>query len=267
MVARRIPPTESATAPRTARLVATWFTSWRRLLTRLRDRGRAVARVTTAGARSASSHTVDSLRKAADVVGRSLGATTGGIGRAWRRTVTATARGLAPARRWASVKTTARDAITFYRSPSSFGGLSAPAADRVASLGVRFFLLGLGIAVGVGLWRTGTWRPSAGGALTAAVWALARLGVLLWLGPSDKRMRRVVVAIWAASLAPFALGATEGLRYVALAASAVLWFGAARSVDIPEVDARTMVAWGFGGQAAVMLGSVVLRALLALAFA
>ncbi|MHB8966330.1 MAG: hypothetical protein ACYC52_10225 [Coriobacteriia bacterium] len=266
MVARHMPPTESATALRQGRFVRTWFVQWRRILTRVRDGMITASSAVTAGLKAARKRIAHRLRAAADIAGRGVSGAVGGIGHGWRRALTMAARGLAPARRWATVRATATDALEFYRSPGSFGTLSASAADRIAALGLRLFLLGLGLAVGLGLWRTGTWRPSAGGALTATMWALARLGVMLWLAPRNGRVQRVVIAAWAASLAPFVVGMTEGLRYIALAASAALCLGALGGTRVPQRDARTMVVWAFGGQATVMVGGIAARALLALVF-
>lgn len=185
----------------------------------------------------------------------------------WRRALSEIARVLSPARRWKTARSTVTDATRFWARPGTFSGLSPTAADRVAVLGMRLFLIGLGASVALGLWRTGGWRSAAGGALTAAVWTFARLGVLLWLVPGDRRLRVVVTAVWAASLAPFGLAVTEGLRLGALAASAALCLGTLRGVGLPERDVRTMVGWSFGGQAVVTLGGLAARALLALVLA
>lgn len=267
MVARQMPAKETPAPPSPGRLADVWFRAWRRALTRAFRGAGSVWRAAARALGTASAGVLRSARGTAVEVGDALSAAPRGIGRTWRRAVSAIARVVAPVRRWRTARATAEDAVRFWTRPATFGDLSAGAADRVGALGFRLSLLGLGASVAVGLWRTGGWRPAAGAAITTTVWAFARLGVLVWLAPGDRRTRVVVAAVWAASLAPFGLGLTEGLRLVALAASAVLCLGALRGIGVPEKDVRSMVGWSFGGQAAVTLGGLAVRALLALVLA
>lgn len=264
MVARDMPPTETPRAPRSRRTPHALFLAWRRALTRVVRSTSGVAGRAGGALSSAWRRVEPALSQAAQEAGDGIAAVPRDIGHAWRRAVSAVARVVAPARRWAAAKSLTLDAMRVWRRPAAWGELQPAAADRIAALGLRLFVAGIAASVGVGMWRAGSWRPAAGAAITTVAWAAARLLVMLALRPRGDRVRALTIAAWAASLAPFALGVTEGLRFAALAASAVWCAGALAASGLPARDARTMTAWAFGGQAGVTLGGLALRALLAL---
>lgn len=148
--------------------------------------------------------------------------------------------------------TTTGDAVRFLRRPKTLGSLDATSVDRIAALGVRALLFGSLLRIAVG-WLTSR-MVGVSGAQTIGMlaWAAVRLAILVVLAPAGRVERVRAYAAWAVSLVPFALGATEGLRFLALAASAWLCLDALQSLGESRRTARTMVLWSFGGQAGVV---------------
>ncbi|KAF0207334.1 MAG: hypothetical protein FD171_1835 [Actinobacteria bacterium] len=265
MVARPVPTHSDQPAARTS-APARLFTTWRVLLTRV---GRGIALEVQAalnGLRRGASRTTNLVaqgsrramrdsREGLGLIGDSLAWLFNG----WRRVVTRTAATLRPQERLASTRRTLTDAIMLIKQPASFGLLDASRADRLAALGFRSYLLGSAGAIAIGWTTAGSPGVAIASALTSALWAGARLAILVALAPRGNRARMITVAVWCASLLPYLIGATEGLRFVALAGSAFICLGALRGVGVQAPTARTMTAWAYGGQVGVSLLGWLLR--------
>ncbi|MGB4593406.1 MAG: hypothetical protein WBI63_06485, partial [Coriobacteriia bacterium] len=162
MVARQMPAKETTAPPPAGRLAHVWFLTWRRALTRAINGIDSTVRAVRGAVGTASAGILRRARTTAAEVDGALSAAPRGVGRAWRRALSEIARVLSPARRWKTARSTVTDATRFWARPGTFSGLSPTAADRVAVLGMRLFLIGLGASVALGLWRTGGWRSAAG---------------------------------------------------------------------------------------------------------
>lgn len=265
MVARAVPAQSDRPVERpgsTARL----FTTWRVLLTRtgrllvravqgtLGGLSRGGANVTSLVARE-SRHAVSASREGFGLIGDSLGWLFTG----WRRAVTRSAAVLRPRERIASIRRTLVDASMVLARPATFGLLDATRGDRVAALGFRAFLLGSAGTIALGWTTAGSPGVAVASALTSALWAGARLAILVALAPRGNRARMITVAVWCVSLLPHLIGLTEGLRLVALAGSAFICLGALSGAGLQARIVRTMTAWAFGGQVGVLLLGWLLR--------
>ncbi len=154
---------------------------------------------------------------------------------------------------------TVRDSVRVLREPGVLGGLDPAAIDRVASLGVRALLLGATASFFTGWITDGALGLSVARSAGALAWAGVRLAILITLVAGDRRSSLRVYAAWAVSLVPFVFGATEGLRFLALGASAWLCLGALEGLGIRPQRSRTAVVWAFGGQAGVVAIGWLLR--------
>ena len=288
MVARPM-PTQSVAAQDSSGWGERLFKTWRLSLTRLgrgsvrlvsrsSDALSKTARSTANGVRATMDTAADDVRglthdaiesttTSASAYAESITWLYGG----WRRAVTRVARVMRNARFGARltaassvVAVLATDTVRFARTPSTFGTLEPTRASRVARLGLGALIVGIALGLGLG-WVTGL-NAGAGlsRALGTALWACARLVVLLALAPRGARLKAITLAAWSASLLPYLAGLTEGLRVLALVASAYLCFGALRGSGVSNRDSRTMTAWAFGGHAGVTALGWALRGMVAL---
>lgn len=247
------------------------FQTWRVILTRLVDR---IAPVRKPVAQPAITAPETSAASVADPSpgarpGSILSDFTGGASRlfsGWRRVVSRAWAAAAPADRLRLMTETIADTARFLREPATLAGLAPHSADRVASLGVRSLLLGMTATAALGWAVSGSPGVPLASAFGMLAWAAARLAILMALATPRSGSRVLVFSAWACSLLPFAVGATDLLRMIALAVSAWLCLGALRALDEPESSARTMVAWAFGGQAAVITAGWLLRGGIAAVF-
>ncbi|MDO8949561.1 MAG: hypothetical protein Q8S43_10305 [Actinomycetota bacterium] len=188
-----------------------------------------------------------------------IGDSLGWLFTGWRRAVTRSAAVLRPRERIASIRRTLVDASMVIARPATFGLLDATRGDRVAALGFRAFLLGSAGTIALGWTTAGSPGVAVASALTSALWAGARLAILVALAPRGNRARMITVAVWCVSLLPYLIGLTEGLRLVALAGSAFICLGALSGAGLQARIVRTMTAWAFGGQVGVLLLGWLLR--------
>ncbi len=261
--------------------VSGWFLAWRRLLTTvLRKAQRTPGLLADAIGRGASA-VGDTSRKAADVAlaapgrtaraavatsQRTAGEFTDSLGwmfGGWRRFLARVASALAVRAHTARThvrraRATGEAAVVYARQPGTLADMSASSVDSIAALGVRSLLVGALAGIAVGWLTAGALGVPLARALSMIIWAGARLAILLALAPRDRASGLATYAAWACALIPFVLGATEGLRFLALIASAWLCLGALSALLEPR-RARTMVLWAFGGQAAVIALGWLLR--------
>jgi hypothetical protein len=177
----------------------------------------------------------------------------------WKRVLARVGTALSPAEPLKRIVTVLRDAARFVRVPETLGDVESASANRVAALGIGALFVGALAGVAVGRFTSGSLGVPTTQALGMLIWAGARLAILMALAPRGADPRRRTYTAWAVSLIPFALGATEGLRLVALLASAWLCLRALESLDESPQTAKTMVLWAFGGQVAVVALGWLLR--------
>jgi hypothetical protein len=265
MVARAV-PTQRDVPVVSQGITVRLFTAWRVLLTRLghgialgAERAwfflRRAAASTVALSGKAVRGTTRATREGVGELGDSLG----WLFKGWRRVVTKTVSVARPSERLASARMLLSDALMVLRCPTTFGSLDAPRADRLAALGFRTFVLGSMGGVILGWLTAGSPGSALAAAVNSALWAGARLAVLIALAPQGRRMRLVTFTAWGVSLLPYLLGVTDGLRLVALAGSAFVCFGALRGAGLRAGTTRTMTVWAFGGQAGVSVLGWLLR--------
>jgi len=270
MVARAVPThSDPPAAPTgTARRL---FMAWRVVLTRF---GRRLARsggAVAARARRVASDAADRARTGTD---RAAVVSREGVGEVadsvvwlfngWRRALTRVCTMIRPRARIASVRSTLVDAVAVLVRPESFGSLNATRADRLAALGLRAMIAGSMAGMVIGRSGTRFTGPAIAAAATGALWAVARLAILLALAPRNRRQRTLTATVWSVSLLPYLFGVTDGLRLVALAVSAFICYGALRGVGLRDSTVRTMTLWAFGGQVGVSAVGWLLRGGLAM---
>lgn len=194
-----------------------------------------------------------------------------GLFAAWRRMISGLAslgaRTGAGARRlavaWAGQWPLIRSYHAGAASPWEPAGESARRTS--GALGLRAFIFGLvlcGISVST---TTSRWLPVAVAVGSQVLWASARFIIVALLMPRGVIDRTRLSTAYLAGLMPYALAATWVFQLAALAASAVLTERGLLGAGVPRRDARIAIAWAFGGQAAVVAGLWVARALLVLA--
>ena len=188
---------------------------------------------------------------------------------AWRRLLSALAR--VATRGWARLRRTGKRWATGWHASRAYltdtGSVWADGPptrlSAAAAFGIRAFVAGLFIFVGVAL-GTGDQLPAAGiTILTEILWAVARLSIMLLVLSSGPPRSSVLIA-FAAGLAPYAIGVTPLLRLVSLWLSAVLTTRGLRGAGATPRLARSATLWAFGGQAAILLGSLVMRGVITL---
>lgn len=270
MVARAIPTIIDPPKP-ASDIAYRLFKTWRVVLTRF-ARGiisvtegassgaRRITRAGVAWSRTTARHSTQAVGDRVGDVSDSLGWLFNG----WRRLLSRMLAFARPRERFAAVRSVCTDAYMLLARPESFGTLDSARADRLVTLGLRAFIVGSAVSIGVGVVTTGAPGPSIASVVNGALWAAARLAILIALAPRDRRSRVLTAAVWSASLLPYLLGLTDGLRWVALGASAFLCYGALSGAGLRRETVRTMTAWAFGGQVAVLMTSWLLRGALAL---
>lgn len=98
--------------------------------------------------------------------------------------------------------------------------------------------------------------------MASAIWAAARLGVMLVALRGVGMDRKTVIAAWAIGLLPYLAGATVGLRVLTFAASAYLTRRRLLALSVPRDDTGRAIRWAFGGQAAVVRTAWFVQAVL-----
>lgn len=132
-------------------------------------------------------------------------------------------------------------------------------------MGLRAFVFGL-LLSGIGIsTSTSRWLPIAVAVGSQVLWAGARFIIIALLMPWGAIDRPRLSTAYLAGLAPYALAATWVLQFAAIAVSAVLTQRRLVGAGVSQRDARTAIAWAFGGQAGVAAGIWVARALVVLA--
>ncbi|MDO8848212.1 MAG: hypothetical protein Q7W51_07510 [Coriobacteriia bacterium] len=142
----------------------------------------------------------------------------------------------------------------------------ATAADRetAAAVGTRAFLFGVVIAGIVTAQSSGLWGPAVVTTGTEVLWAGARFIIIAMLMPRGTITRTRLSIAFLAGLLPYAFGATWPLRMVALGGSALLTRRGLLGAGVSARDVRVTVGWSFGGQAAILVGGWLVRAVIAL---
>lgn len=158
-----------------------------------------------------------------------------------------------------------RDATAYHRHPAAAweaGG--AARRQSAAALGVRAFIFGIiALAILTASARNG-WGPGIVAAGAEVLWAGMRFIIIALLMPRGAINRTRLSAAFLAGLVPYAIACTWLLRLVALLGSAVLTYRGIEGAGVSRGDARVAVGWGFGGQAAVLAGGWIVRAVVAL---
>jgi len=188
---------------------------------------------------------------------------------AWRRLLTTLVRGVGCA--WVQMSRAGEHwaagwhTVHAYLTDTDTAWADNPPTHLTAAavFGLRAFLAGLLISVGLAL-GTGSRLPEAAlAALIEFLWATARLSIVLLVLPSESTRSRVLVA-FTAGLAPYVLGLTPLLRLVSLWLSAVLTSRGLLGADITPPLVRSAIRWAFGGQAVVVIGGLAIRGAIAL---
>lgn len=270
MVARAIPTESDATAASSG-TVRRLFTTWRVMLTKFALALVKAAESASRRARRLAGTSGTGMRATPDggqIVprggAREVGASLAWLFDGWRRLVSRVASLIRPRERFAAARSVCVGAYTLLANPASFGSLDASRADKLVTLGLRAFVLGSAASIVIGMTTSGGPGPSIASVVNGALWAAARLAILLALAPRDRRSRMLTAAVWSASLLPYLLGVTDGLRWVALGSSAFVCYGALLGAGLRRETVRTMTAWAFGGQAGVLAAGWLLRGALAL---
>ena len=253
------------------------FVAWRQLLTRVKQStenaahisaktvGQGVSRARSS-VRQGGASAMDAARRTGAVAVAAPAKTASEMGDSvswlfsgWKRVLARVGTALSPVRPLKRIGTVLRDAASFVRHPATLGHLEANAVKRVTTVGVGSLFVGALAGVAVGRFTSGSFGVPTTQALGMLIWAVARLAILMALAPRSNGARSRTYTAWAVSLIPFALGATEGLRLIALLASAWLCLGALNSLDESPQAAKTMVLWAFGGQVGVVALGWLLR--------
>lgn len=201
----------------------------------------------------------------------SVGAVWAGLFALWRGLLTGLA---ATARRFASLAARVARAwalqwagLARYHRDSTLPWNADGHADRsaAAAIGVRCFAFGLTLAA---LYAAGL-RSSLLAAVAVVaeqlLWASARFIIIALVSPRKAIDRTSLSIVYLAGLLPYVMGATPTLRMLALAGSALLTYRGLQGAGLRVAEARSAIAWSFGGQAAVAAFGWILRALVALA--
>jgi fumarate reductase subunit D len=133
-----------------------------------------------------------------------------------------------------------------------------------AAVGLRAFVFGLIVAGISASASTSLWLPVAVDAGSQVLWAGMRFIIIALLMPRGAIDRTRLSTAYLAGLLPYAFAVTWVLRLSALALSAALTHRGLTGAGVPERDARTAVAWAFGGQAAIAVSGWAIRALIVL---
>ncbi|MDO9557269.1 MAG: hypothetical protein Q7J82_06780 [Coriobacteriia bacterium] len=151
--------------------------------------------------------------------------------------------------------------LAYVRAPEHAIRSTQEAPSRIAAFGARAFLAGaLGLVAVSAI--TGSDTTVAGTrALTAVVWAFARLGVMLFFARGDQRA--AIATGWAAGLLPYLVGVTLGLRAVAFFISAIYTDAALTGVGIDRERSHSLVVRAFGAQGIVVGALWAARAIIA----
>lgn len=193
-----------------------------------------------------------------------------GLFSAWRRAISwtgAAARGVGPrmralARSWVEQWGRVRAYHTGPALPWDAAGEHQ--RETAAAVGTRAFVFGLvltGLAIAT---TTSRWLPIAVGIGSQVLWSGVRFIIIAVLMPRGSISRRNLSTAYLAGLLPYAFGATWLLQLAALLASANLTLRGLTGAGVARDDARTAVVWAFGGQAAILVGGWVLRAIIVL---
>lgn len=200
----------------------------------------------------------------------SLGDVPSGLFTAWRRTIGAVASWPSRLSRFAASALRAwlshwSDALVYHRQAAE-AWTSAGTDQRraAAALGLRAFIFGM-IALAIVTASTGTgWGPGLVAAASEVLWAAMRFIIMALVMPRGVIGRARLSSAFLAGLLPYALGVTWLLRLGALGASAMLTHRGLVGAGVPRRDARLAIGWSFGGQAAVLAGGWLIRAIIAL---
>ncbi|TDB37004.1 MAG: hypothetical protein D9V44_10925 [Actinobacteria bacterium] len=257
--------------------IAGWFQAWRKMLTITARTLRRLPGWIAAGIRRCAISTreaarnrlsaalASSRRRARAVVtgtvrnAEEVTDSVGWIFDGWRRFLARTGRVLAVRTRLTRMQSASRYVVTYLRRPAALGDLDVTAIDSVAAFGVRTLIIGSFAGIVVGWLTMGAFGIAVSRAAGTLAWAAARLAILLALSPRGRENHLRAYAAWACSLVPFIFGVTEGLRLLALAASAWLCLEGLLALDVHKRTARSMVLWSFGGQASVIALGWLLR--------
>jgi hypothetical protein len=184
----------------------------------------------------------------------------GGLLLAWRRTVSRTARSLR--RAWdalgAPVAATAVAIARYVRDPAgTLGSADAPTRRRLKEAGATALAIGVALSFTVPASFAGSTLQRFLAAGWTAGWALARLLVLR----AVLRRGRGGAAedAWGPALVPYALAVADPLGLVALGVSGWLTHTGLLARGLTRSEARTAIAWAFGGQLAVEAAAWVAR--------
>ena len=136
--------------------------------------------------------------------------------------------------------------------------------ETAAAVGTRAFLFGLAAAGILAATSRGLPGPAVVTVAAEVLWAGVRFIIIAMLMPRGVIGRARLSVAFLAGLLPYALGATWLLRMIALAGSAALTHRGLLGAGVAEGDARITIGWSFGGQAAILVGGWLLRAVIAL---
>lgn len=193
-----------------------------------------------------------------------------GLFATWRRLLAVLAE--TSRRVFAAVKASARawlvrweHAWEYQRQPAdAFGAADGRVAEDASAIGLSAFLIGVVIAA----WLIAASRHALVSAVAVIalemLWAGARFILIAMLMPRGVIDRRTLTIAFLAGLTPYLVGATAGLRLLALTASALLTWRGLRGAGVSLPDTRRAIGWSFGGQLGVAAVGWLLRAAVAL---
>lgn len=187
---------------------------------------------------------------------------------AWRRVIGAVARAFA---RMATIMRSAartwiaqwRLVLQYHASAAEAWSRDATTRETAAALGVRGFVFGMTLA-GITMAATrDLWLPGVITVVSEVLWAGMRFIIIALLMPRGAIGRSRLYVAYLAGLLPYAIGATWFLRLLALGLSALLTYRGLLGAGVAKDDAKVTLGWSFGGQAGIIAGGWLLRALLA----
>lgn len=199
-----------------------------------------------------------------------LGSVPTGLFAVWRRAIAAVAswpvragRGaISLTRSWASQW---RATLRYHQDADRpWESVGATGREVAAALGLRAFVFGLIALAMLTASARNEWGPGAVVAAGEILWAGMRFIIIALLMPRGVIDRSRLSVAFLAGLLPYAFGVTWLLRLVALGASASLTHRGLVGAGVSRDDTRVVIGWAFGGQAAVLAGGWLVRAIVAL---
>lgn len=131
--------------------------------------------------------------------------------------------------------------------------------EREVAFGLLALAVGTAGAIAYGVSR-GRLGEAASAAALMVAWTVARLLVMREAArPLSAEQERALTQAWGTGLLPYTVAIVGSLRALAWIASLVITSLRARALGVPVTQTRRAVTWGFGLEAAALLGGYLLR--------